>query len=329
MTETDLVSLGEIMLRFTPPKYERLRRATNFQVRACGAQFNISSNFVALGKKSIFLTKLPDNELGSLAYSLGASFGVDMSHAKFEGDKIGMVFAELGAEPRQTVHLYDRQGSAASQIHPEDFEWDKILAGTHYAFTDGIFPALNQNCFETVLVYLTSAKKAGCLTCFDINYRQSLWKHKNALEVFRKILPHVDILVTNRSVSEQVFNYFGKDEELLDHYKQDYGCQIIALTYKNLLSIHRGTWFSKAYSNGVISQGRLFEFDIIDPFGAGDAFFAGFLFRLMQNNELEYCLDFGNALCALAHTLEGDAAVVSVEEVENLLKEKTINLINR
>jgi hypothetical protein len=37
--------------------------------------------------------------------------------------------------------------------------------------------------------------------------------------------------------------------------------------------------------------------------------------------DVHYGLDFGNALCAIAHTLEGDVAQVSVAEVQAMLND--------
>ncbi len=185
----DLVSLGEMMLRLSPPKHERLRRAAALDVRACGAQFNLAANFAALGKHSLFLSQLPDNELGHLARSLGQSYGVDMSQVQL-GDtpKIGLVFVEFSLAPRRQVHLYDRQGSAASRISPADFAWSEILQGAHFAHTDGIFPALGAGPRQAALAFLKAARECGCTASFDVNFRESLWPPDDALALYRQAL---------------------------------------------------------------------------------------------------------------------------------------------
>ena len=58
-----------------------------------------------------------------------------------------------------------------------------------------------------------------------------------------------------------------------------------------------------------------------------DAFFAGFLHGYLEKG-VAYGLDFGNGLCALAHTVDGDAAIFSPLEVEALLAEN-YSLITR
>jgi 2-dehydro-3-deoxygluconokinase len=316
----DLVSLGEMMLRLSPPKYERLRRAASLDVRACGAQFNLAADLAVLGKKTAFLTRLPANELGDLARSLGESYGVDMSFAKFaDPSKLGLVFVEFSAAPRQRVHLYDRSGSAASATTAGDFDWPAVLAGARFAYVDGIFPGLGPGCREATLAFAGAARQAGCTLCFDVNYRESLWTPAAARAMYAQVLPFVDILVTNRAVAEGIFDYRGSDEELLQAYRRDFGCQTVCLTYRTMLGIGQGRWRSLALHDDSFYSSQPFDFEVVDQFGTGDAFFAGFLYAYAENQAVQYALDFGGALCALAHTIEGDVATVSPGEVEALL----------
>lgn len=325
----DLVSLGEMMLRLEPPKYQRLRQTDSLKVRACGAQFNIAANMAALGGRSALLTKLPSHELGSLARSLAQGFGVDMSHVISVPDsKIGMVFVEFGVEPRRHGHIYDRAGSAASTITADDFSWQDILSETHYAYADGIFPGLNQGCLEATIEFVGAAKAAGCTVCFDMNYRQTIWQPHEALTLYQEVLPQVDILVTNRSVSEDVLDFTGDDEQLMRCYQDAYGNEIVCMTYRTMDGQLRGGWRSVALQEDQIVQGRAFSFDIVDRFGTGDAFFAGMLFAYQQRADLQTALDFGNALCAMAHTIDGDVATFSPSETEALLR-TDYNLITK
>jgi 2-dehydro-3-deoxygluconokinase len=321
----DLVSLGEIMLRLSPPKFERLRRTRTFNIYPCGAQFNVAANFAALGKHSLFLTRLPDNELGYLARELASGCSVDISQVQLVAhEKIGMVFVEFSVAPRRAVHLYDRRGSAASLTTPLDFNWAQAVAGAHYAYTDGIFPALNPGCQEATLAFLEAAKQSGCRTCFDVNYRQTLWEPGEAAHFYRAALPRVDILVTNRDISEKLLGYQGHDEELLRTYQREFGCQVILLTYREMQGLSHGTWRSLAILQDKFHAGRQFSFDVIDQYGTGDAFFAGFLSAFQDSADIQYSLDFGNALCALAHTVEGDQTVFTPAEVQAVLHEDYI-----
>jgi 2-dehydro-3-deoxygluconokinase len=319
----DLVSLGEVMLRLSPPRFERLRRASCLHVQVAGSQLNVAANLARLGKRTVFVSQLPANELGLLALDACMSYGVDVSQVRLvAGARMGVNYLDFGATPRASVAVYDRQGSAASQITATSFDWRTILEGARLAYTDGIFPALSSGCFEATHLFLRTARELGCTTCFDVNYRRHLWTPQQAGAAWRELLPLVDVVVSNRSVAEEIFGYQGSDEELLTRYHADFGCRTVCLTARAMSGVLRGAWWSKALHAGQLFQGRRFEFDSVDRFGTGDAWFAGFLYGYLAD-DIQFALDFGDALCALAHTIEGDIAHVSAAEVLALLRDDT------
>lgn len=315
-----LVSLGEVMLRLSPARYERLRTATCLDVRMCGAQFNIAADLARLGKSTRFVSKLPANELGDLARAAGASYGIDMSLVQMTPDtRMGVIYVEFGADPRPGIHLYDRKGSAATTITPTDFDWNRILPDTRFAHTDGIFPALSTGCRETAREFLKAARRAGCEICFDMNYRQTIWSPEEARKLYCELLGDVDIVVTNQSVSVIVFGVEDTEESFAQRYRQEFGCRIVCTTSRETLENRHGKWKSMALFENRFEYGAPSEFEVVDRYGTGDAFLAGFLFGYSERG-VKYGLDFGNALCALAHTTEGDIISSSSNEVERFLE---------
>lgn len=314
----DLVSLGEVMLRMSPPRYQRLRRAHVLDVVVCGSQLNVAANLARLGKRTAFITKLPANELGLLALDDCRSYGVDVSHIQLvPGARMGVNYVEFSGAPRPGVAIYDRQHSAASAIAPGDFAWDAILKETTLAYTDGIFPGLSPSCREAALEFVRAAKHQRCTVCFDMNYREHLWTPPEARQAWGRLLPDVDVLVTNGWVSQNVFGYEGSDAEMAARYSGEFGCRVVCLTSRESTGLWRGAWSSLAVSDGQLYRGQRVEFEIVDRFGTGDAWFAGFLYGYLQG-DIEMALNFGNTLCALAHTIEGDIVHVSADEVRAL-----------
>lgn len=321
----DLVSLGEVMLRMAPPRYERLRQARRLDVEVAGAQLNVAANMARFGKRSAFLSRLPDNELGTLAYDTCAAYDVDMRYVKRVAEgRMGINFLEFTATPRVGVTIFDRRDSAASTISETDFDWKAIAAQTRIMHTDGIMPGLSSSCREATLAYLRAAREAGCITSFDVNFRDHLWTAESARACWELILPLVDIVVTSRSVSESVFGFGGTDVDIMQQYQTRFGHRLVCLTNREMLGVLQGAWSSQALYNGQVVQGRRYTFDVVDRFGTGDAFFAGLLFGYLEG-DVQFALDFGNAACALAHTTEGDIAQFTAEEIRPLLNE-TIDL---
>jgi 2-dehydro-3-deoxygluconokinase len=317
----DLVSMGEVMLRLAPPRYERLRQARSLDVTVAGSQLNVAADLACLGWRTAFLSKLPANQLGILARDTCKGYGVDMAHVHMvPGVRMGVNYLEHAVAPRVSVVVYDRAGSAASTIDPGDFDWAAILRETGVAYTDGIMPGLSEGCRQAALCFLRAAREEGCLTAFDLNYREHLWTKEGARDVWSEMLPLVDVVVTNRSVSEAVFGYQGSDDEIMRRYAQDFGSLVVVLTTREMFGILRGAWSSQALHEGAVLQGRRYQFDVVDRIGTGDAFTAGFIYGYVEKG-VQYGLDFGNALCAIAHTLEGDVAQVSAAEVGAMLSD--------
>jgi 2-dehydro-3-deoxygluconokinase len=317
-----LVSLGEVMLRLSPPRFQRIRSARSFDVHVAGAQLNVAADFARLGGESAFVSRLPASELGALAYDACLSYGVDMRHVqRVEGARMGINYLEFSPSPRAPIAIFDRKGSAASTMHPDDFDWQRILAGAQVAHTDGIVPGLSDSCRETAALYLQTARALGVLTTFDVNYREHLWTEAAAKACWQTLLPLVDVVVTNRSISEAVFSFAGSDEDILRAYRDQFGCRLVCLTQREMFGLERGAWSSKALHDGAFISGRRCEFEIIDRYGTGDAFLAGLIYAYLDH-DAAYALSFGNATCALAHTTEGDVIPFAADDVLPLLRDQ-------
>src|SRR5437588_3206715 len=111
----DLMSLGECMIRLSPPGHGRIEFANALEVWVGGGEYNVAYALSRLGMRTGFLSRLVDNPLGQLVMNHGRAVGVDMSQvvmAKFDGvgraDRIGLNFTEVGMGVRGSVTMYDR-----------------------------------------------------------------------------------------------------------------------------------------------------------------------------------------------------------------------------
>ena len=66
-TSTRFITMGEIMLRLTPPNYDKIRVTNSFEASYGGSEANIALALANLGVDSTFFTVVPDNSLGKSA----------------------------------------------------------------------------------------------------------------------------------------------------------------------------------------------------------------------------------------------------------------------
>ena len=273
----DVVTVGEGMLRLSPPRYERIRRARTLDVHMCGSQGNVACNIARLGLKTAFVTKLPDNALGLLAKDHYMSCGVDASHIKLvPGSRLGVNYIEFGATPRASAVVYDRKGQRRQHDCPRRFRLGRYprgdAAGLYRRHFSGPFRQLppRQPWSSSPRPSGTAAWSASTSTTASTSGRR-----KKPRRCMSEIIQNVDILITTQWDSEIVFGYQGSYEEIIRRFHDDFGCQIVAITLREVYDVLRGAWNTMVLHEGNVLHGQKYDIDVIDRFGAGDSWGSG------------------------------------------------------
>ena len=318
MAAYDIVSLGEPLLRFSPPAGQRIDYADSFEVRLAGSQMNIAADAARLGLKSALLTRLPANPLGELARRRIFEFGVDVSHIKMVPEsRMGATFVEFGIFPRMARSMYDRADSAASGIEAGTFDWEALARESRVFYSDGIFPALSPGCALAALEFFKAGRRNRVRNAFDLNFRRQLWTAEEAGRCWSEILPLIEMVVINRNVCEEVFGLSGSDRELCEKFAAMFGCEFVAFTSRTGEGRKHGAWHALLLHDGKFFEGET-EYDIVDRYGSGDAWFAGLIRSILAGKSPEEAVRFANAVLALAHTTFGDVIQCSAAEAEAL-----------
>lgn len=192
-----VVTFGEIMLRLSPPGGKRLVQAESFEATYGGGEANVAVSLAHFGLLSAYVTIVPDNALGQAAVNHLRRFGVDTTLIKRAGERLGVYFLEPGASHRPLQVVYDRAGSAISQVAPGDFDWAAIFEGAHWFHCTGITPALSDGAARQTLDACRAAKAAGLTVSCDLNYRERLWSQEKARSVMPEIVANTDVLMAN------------------------------------------------------------------------------------------------------------------------------------
>ena len=200
MMKQKFITLGEIMLRLTPPDYEKIRTATVFEARYGGSEANVALSLANLGVDASFFTVVPDNSLGKSAVRMMRSNDVNCDSIVYSTEeetpthRLGTYYLENGYGIRPSKVVYDRKHSAFSEYDFDKTDVKKLLEGYTWLHLSGITPALGEKCRSLILACLKEAKEQGMTVSFDGNFRSTLWSWEEARDFCTLCLPYVDVL---------------------------------------------------------------------------------------------------------------------------------------
>jgi 2-dehydro-3-deoxygluconokinase len=317
----EIVTFGEAMVRLSPPNFRRLEQARSLDLQVGGAELNSAVALARLGHTSAWVSRLTDNPLGRLIANHGREAGVSTDHIVWtKEDRVGVYFLEFGAAPRASSVLYDRKGAAIASIQPGMVPWSKVFSGAKWFHTTGITPALSPSAAQTTHEAMQAARAAGAQTSMDLNYRAKLWTQAEAGKCMGELMALTDVLITTEEDIERVFGITGKDyEEAAARTADRFGLKIVAITLRENPLVWKNTWTAIALQGGQIFRTRTYEVEIVDRLGAGDSFAAGLIHGLLEG-DTQKAIDWGVATSAIKHSIPGDFAWVTRDEVEALLK---------
>jgi 2-dehydro-3-deoxygluconokinase len=175
MTTIKTVTFGEIMLRLSPPGFERFFQSPVLSATFGGGEANVAVSLAHFGLESHYVTRLPAGPIGDAAVRVLRAEGVRVDHVQRGGDRLGIYFAETGASQRASTVVYDRAGAAISQTKPGEIPWLEVLAGAAWFHVTGITPALGPSVAAATKEAMETARAAGVRVSLDLNYRGKLW----------------------------------------------------------------------------------------------------------------------------------------------------------
>lgn len=312
----DVVTLGETMLRFTPPARNRLEQTDHLQVHVGGSESNTAVGLARLGLKTAWLSRLPCTALGRMVGGELSKYGVDTSHVVWsESDRLGLYFLEEAGPPRGSQVIYDRRDSAISRMQPKELPRQLFEPGQLKCFhTTGITMALSDSARATAILAVDLARRAQAIISFDINYRSKLWSPADAVKHCEPLLQVADLIfIPDRDV-QTLFGLPAVDEpeQSLETLSQRYP------TAKWIMT--RGRTGSTCLANGTFYVEGIFASDEIGRLGGGDAFSAGFLAHYLESDgNVPGSLRWGAAVSALKYSMPGDLPLITRPEVLSLV----------
>lgn len=333
-----VVTFGEIMLRLSPPGFLRFSQTNSFDVVYGGGESNVAVSLANYGVPVEFVTRLPKNDIGECALMEMRKRNVGTNHIIYGGDRLGIYFLETGAVSRGSKVVYDRAHSAIADIKEGMIEWEEVFKDTEWFHWTGITPAISQGAADACLEAVKAARKMGVTISTDLNYRAKLWKYGVEPEgIMTELTSYCDIILGNEEDAEK---HFGIKPEGLDittqgeHVKAEAFLSVcqqmmkkfpnarkVITTLRGSISASHNTWAGVLYDGNTMFKSPEYQIThIVDRVGGGDSFMGGLIYGLLQYpDDDQNALNFAVAASCLKHTIQGDANLVTIDEVKKLM----------
>ncbi len=343
MKDHKFITIGEIMLRLTPPNYEKIRMASVFEASYGGSEANIALALANLGVDSSFFSVVPNNSIGKSAIRMLRSNDVHCSPMilstpeETPTHRLGSYYLETGFGIRASKVTYDRKHSAITEYDFSHVDMKKLLSGFTWLHMSGITPALGPNCAELTLRALKTAKEMGLTVSFDGNFRSKLWSWEEARSFCTQCLPYVDVLLGIEPYHLWIDDNDPAKGDRKDgiplqpsYEQQDEINRAFAQRYPNIKCIARHVRYAHSGSENSLKaflwyddhtfESKLFTFTILDRVGGGDAFASGLIYAIMHEYKPMDMVNFAVASSAIKHTIRGDANITDdVDTIKNLM----------
>lgn len=337
------ITIGEIMLRLTPPSYEKIRMTTSFEASYGGSEANIALALANLGVDSTFFSVVPNNSLGKSAVRMLRSNDVHCTPMilstpeQTPTHRLGSYYLETGYGIRPSKVIYDRKHSAMTEFDFSAVNLHQLLEGFTWLHLSGITPALAPNCRKLTMDCLKVAKELGITVSFDGNFRSKLWSWEEARDFCTECLPYVDVLMGIepyhlwRDENDHDKGDIKDGVPLQPSYEQeDEIFQAFVERYPNLKCIARHVRYAHSGSENSLKaflwyenhtfESKLFTFTILDRVGGGDAFASGLIYAMMHDYKPMDMVNFAVASSVIKHTIRGDANITDdVASIRNLM----------
>ena len=321
----DFLTLGETLIRLSPPGMLRLDQARQFEVGIGGSELNVACLLARLGRRAAWVSRLPEGPLGRIVEGEARRHGVDMSHVKWvptdQGARQGLMFFEAGPAPRNARVIYDRKNSAASGMTLDDVDWPALIAASARVHLSGITPALSESCKAVVLGVAALTGQAGKKLSYDLNYRATLTTPQEAETVLATMAPHIELFIVAERDAQHVLGFAEAGDRLAEAIVTRYGMPLVALTRPP--GADTGDIFLE---RGTIRHAPRYPVEIVDRIGAGDSFVAGLIHGLLDGDS-ERAVRLASYAAAIGLATPGDINYFGAEDLAAFEADMTGRLV--
>jgi 2-dehydro-3-deoxygluconokinase len=306
----DFLTLGETLLRLSPPGMQRLDQARLFEVGIGGSELNVACLLARLGRRTAWVSRLPEGPLGRIVDGEARRHGVDTRFVRWVPEaRLGLMFFEPGPAPRNARVIYDRKQSAASELGFEDAPWEALIAASARVHLSGITPALGPACRALVGHLAQLAAAVGKPVSYDLNYRATLQSPAEARAMLATVAPHLELFVVAERDAQTVLGFTETAEPLAAAIAGRYGMKLVAVTRPPGMEPGDLLW-----ARGTVHYAPRYPVEIVDRIGAGDSFVGGLIHGLLDG-DLDLAIRLAAYAAAIGLATPGDINYFGPEDL--------------
>ena len=328
-----IVTFGELMVRLTPPSFDRFIQTSRFEAGFGGSEANVAVSLANYGLESEFVTCLPANRIADAAVADLRRYGVLTDHIIRKAGRMGLYYMEEAVAMRSSQVVYDRGNTSFDTLAPGDIDWEAVFEGAEWFHWSGISAAVSAATAEVCAEAIAAARRRGLVISCDINYRRNLWKYgKTAREVLPALMAECDIVFGTELEYLQALGVsmpqFKACDTAYEMPMAEYAraaeevarllpkCHTIVFALRNVLHAQHHLLGGTLWHRGEMHAARIYDIDgVVDCVGVGDAYNSGIIYGMIKGEPIARSLELGAAACALKNTVPGDYAQFQIEEI--------------
>jgi 2-dehydro-3-deoxygluconokinase len=333
-----VLNFGELLFRIGLDNGKRWLNENKVPFFIGGAELNVATALALWDVPTQYLTALPANDMSAQITSFLNGNAIKTPHIYYYGNRVGLYFLTRGADLKNDSLIYDRSGSAFSELKPGMIDWDKVLDGVSWFNFSAICPAITQNVSDVCEEALIAASKKNITISIDLNYRAKLWQYgKQPREVVPRLVEHCDLVMGNIWAAEKMLNIpvapnlhpeapknryleasLKTSQQLIEKYPK---CKAVANTFR--FDANEGiNYYTSLLAGGRQYNSTEYSSDtIINKVGSGDCFMAGLIYGFYNHHAPQQTLEFATLSAFDKLFIEGDTTNKTVEKIKNRLNE--------
>lgn len=334
-----ILTFGELLLRFSPDVDADWLRANNCPVFVGGAEANVATALGLWGKDVAYVSVLPDNLLTTQLLQYLNSKNIATDHVLRQGERMGIFYLPIGSDMKNNATIYDRKYSSFYALQVGEYDWDKAFEGVSWFHLSTLTPALNGTLARVCVEALQKAKEKNIVTSIDLNFRPQLWKYGTTpKDVVPGLVQYCDIVMGNIWAFEKMLGIelpnpllgSGKDEPYLSQ-AADSSEKIISLFPQvkyvaNTFRFDQGQsgirYFATLYHQKELFVSKVFHSEqIIDKVGSGDCFMAGLIDGIYDEKMPQQVIDFATAAAFNKLFIKGDTTTSAKSAILDFAKD--------